>query len=409
MKELLGRLDSGDYSLVLRCGEIAAQRGYTPYLVGGVVRDLVLDTPSPDIDIVVDGDAIVVAQDVARALGGEVLRHHAFQTATVTLTDGRRVDFATARSETYPKRGALPSVAEGNIEEDLARRDFTINTMAIAIAPAAVGALVDPHGGREDLAARQIRFLHEQSFSDDPTRLLRALRFALRLDYEIETRTSAGIRVAAQGGFLGDISGDRMRRELEKLLREQPVHGPKALREWQLLDDIFVGLEVDLDALRLLSGREEDVAWQVLAVMAVSLAPQERWELGRRLRLPGAAQDIVVDSGVAWDRARAALSRLALDAPRSAIASALDPLSEAVLEVGSATWPEGRDRVLLYIREDRGVTSELDGNDLLEIGAPSGRSIGAMLQTLRYARIDGAISDRAGEERLVRTMLDGPN
>jgi len=222
MGTLLDSMDAADRALVVECGELAAARDMYAFLVGGAVRDLLLGVASPDLDILVVGDAIVVAQDFARARGGEVQRHHAFQTATVILPSGRRrVDFVTARSETYAKPGVLPAVTAGTLVEDLERRDFTVNTIALSLAPGSVGELTDPFAGEQALRTGEIRFLHEQSFADDPTRILRALRFALRLGYEIEPRTAVALRDAAQGGFLADVTGDRVRRELGKLLSEQ--------------------------------------------------------------------------------------------------------------------------------------------------------------------------------------------
>jgi len=343
------------------------------------------------VDILVVGDAIAVAQDLARQHDGEVQRHHVFQTATVTLGSGRRVDFATARSETYSKPGVLPEVIPGTLEEDLARRDFTINTMALALHPEGVGEVFDPCGGEKDMRAAQVRFLHEQSFSDDPTRLLRALRFSLRLDYEIEPRTADGLRAAAQGEFLREVSGDRLRRELGKLLAEQPVDGPGALREWGLLESVFPGLEVAPDALAALAELAAADApgdlepWMTMAILAVQLGPQERWELVRRLRLPREAQRVVVDSGEQWRSALAVLEGLAGDAPPSAVADMLDSLTVEVIVVGAAGMGESplRAAVLRYVRHDRHVAPTLDGAAILALGCADGPAVGEVLEASR--------------------------
>ncbi len=419
MSGLLQALDPRDLQLVLACGELAAARGFRAFLVGGAVRDLLLGRPSPDVDVLVEGDAIAVAQDVARQCAGEVLRHHAFQTATVTLDDGRRVDFATARSETYSKPGILPEVTPGTLEQDLVRRDFTINTLAVALHPDAVGELFDPCGGEADLHAGCIRFLHEQSFSDDPTRLLRALRFALRMDYEIEPRTAAGIRDAAQGCFLAEVTGDRLRREVVKLLAEQPLSGPTALDHWHLLDSIFPGLRVDAARLRLLveladsvaDQPGEVVAWLVLSTMAADLAPQERWDLVRRLKLSREAQRVVVDSGESWRLALEQLEALPADAPPSAVTDALDDLSAEVVMVGAAGMPESplREAVAVYLRRDRHVVPVLDGDAILALGCADGPAVGEVLRSLRRARIDGVVTDTEGERALAQSLVQKPN
>ena len=414
MSDLLQMMEPDDLQLVLECGELAAVRGFRSFLVGGAVRDLFLGLVSPDVDVLVEGDAIAVAQDFARRRNGEIQRHHAFQTATVTLKDGRRIDFATARSETYSKPGVLPEIVPGTLEDDLTRRDFTINTMALALHPDGVGEIFDPCDGEEDIRGARVRFLHEQSFSDDPTRILRALRFALRLDYEIEPRTAAGLRAAAQGEFLREVSGDRLRREFAKLLTEQPVAGPGALQEWGLLDSVFPGLEVAPASLAALAdlaaadGAGELGPWMTLATLAVHLDAQERWDLVRRLELPREAQCVVIDSGEPWRLARESLEGLALEAPPSAVADVLDALSVEVVVVGAARMRESppRDAVLRYLRQHRHLEPAMDGAAILALGCADGPAVGEVLKALRQARIDGAVTDltseRALAERLVR-------
>ena len=163
--------------------------GLAAYLVGGPVRDRLLGIPATDLDITVVGDAPRLAQRLADELGGKLTVHHRFGTATVD-TDSVTVDLVTARRETYRYAGALPDVQPGVIEDDLARRDFTINAMAIPVT-GDESDLVDLHGGTRDLAAGLVRVLHDLSFRDDPTRMLRAVRYAARFGFEIEPRPRA--------------------------------------------------------------------------------------------------------------------------------------------------------------------------------------------------------------------------
>jgi tRNA nucleotidyltransferase (CCA-adding enzyme) len=416
MTALLEGLPADDRKLVLACGERAAARDMRAFLVGGAVRDLLLGRSSPDLDILIVGDAIVAAQDLARLHGGEVLRHHAFRTATVLLNAGaRRIDFATARSETYSKPGVLPVVSPGTLEEDLARRDFTINTIALSLHADSLGELTDPFDGQADLAEGQIRFLHEQSFSDDPTRLLRALRFALRLDAEIEPRTARAIRDAARGGFLAGVTGDRVRREFAKLLAEQPVAGPRALAEWGLVDDIFAELEVPIESLERLAAvtapEDDDLAWKVLAVMGHTLAPQSRWDLGRRLRLPGRAQRLLVDTGAPWHQALEDLCSLADTAAPSAVADVLDGFDLNALQVGQATLSDSaqRARIAGYVELHRDVKPLLTGADVRRLGGAEGPAVGEVLRQLRRARLDGFVSDKADETAMVKRLLAKAN
>ena len=170
------------------------------YLVGGAVRDALLGRPLEDIDIVVEGNGLEVARRLAERCGGRTHPHEPFLTAAVRLPDDVRLDMATARTEFYRSPAALPEVEWSAMRQDLYRRDFTINAMAIHLAPGSLGELVDFFGGQRDLAARQLRVLHSLSFLDDPTRAIRAARFATRLEFEIAAETRQLTRVAVQEG-----------------------------------------------------------------------------------------------------------------------------------------------------------------------------------------------------------------
>src|SRR5262245_8690407 len=170
---------------------IAELEGSVPgvYLVGGAVRDVLLGAESFDVDIVVEGDAIAFAQSLAKALEGRFTPHAKFGTAIVQYGDGARVDVVTARRESYHAPAVLPTVESASIQEDLGRRDFTINAMAVSLRRSDFGRLVDPFDGRDDLGRGVIRVLHEQSFVDDPTRIFRALRYEGRLDFRLDAHS----------------------------------------------------------------------------------------------------------------------------------------------------------------------------------------------------------------------------
>ncbi|MCK5124542.1 MAG: hypothetical protein KAQ82_04875, partial [Dehalococcoidia bacterium] len=167
----------------------AAERGERVYLVGGVVRDLLLGYPNLDLDLVVEGDAVKLAQQVAETSQAKLLAHHRFGTAKLRY-ENFTMDLATARKETYAKPGALPTVTPGTLKDDLVRRDFSINAMAISLASDDYEELVDPYQGKNDLEHRLIRILHPGSFSNDATRILRAVRYEQRLGFELETLTA---------------------------------------------------------------------------------------------------------------------------------------------------------------------------------------------------------------------------
>ncbi|MBE0415953.1 MAG: CCA tRNA nucleotidyltransferase, partial [Dehalococcoidia bacterium] len=221
------RLPEGLLAFLRIAGEVAEAQGQRLYLVGGAVRDLLLGRPNLDFDLVVEGDAPRLARQLARevGMGGEnekrgerVVVHRQFGTAKFHRGD-LSIDLVTARSETYAKPGALPDVAPGTIWDDLLRRDFSINAMAIDLNPASFGQLLDPHGGRSDLERGLIRILHERSFIDDATRILRALRYEQRLSFKLEQNTERLLRQHIS--MLDTISGDRIRHEVELILKEE--------------------------------------------------------------------------------------------------------------------------------------------------------------------------------------------
>lgn len=207
--------------LLQRLGRLAAARGVPAYVVGGCVRDWLLRRPEVlDVDVVVDGDGIAFARAVGRELKAPVIAHQQFGTATVELSGGRRLDLATCRQETYAQPAAYPSVEPGTLRDDLFRRDFTINAMAMALAPARFGERIDPFGGARDLAARRLRILHARSFLDDPSRMLRAARLTPRYRLRLEPATGRALREALQHGMLERVNRGRVRKELALLLRE---------------------------------------------------------------------------------------------------------------------------------------------------------------------------------------------
>src|SRR5438874_1204480 len=193
------------------------------YLVGGTVRDILLGERSFDVDIAVEGDAIALAQALADALGGRVRAHEKFGTAVVVYGDGERVDVVTARTEFYDAPAALPAVEHASIREDLFRRDFTINAMAVSLKGDDYGRLVDPFGGRADLDGKRIRVLHNLSFIDDPTRIFRAIRYENRYGFRMDEHTVRLARGTIEIGLVGDLSSARLRDELVALLEEGEV------------------------------------------------------------------------------------------------------------------------------------------------------------------------------------------
>ena len=234
MKNSLPNLNPELFVLVGSIGILAQANGMKAYLVGGPVRDLMLKRPCVDLDITVEGNAPRLAEEFKGLQAGSRIRHFpAFKTASVFLADGSLIDFATARKETYVRGGAFPAVKPSGIKDDLFRRDFTINAMAIAINPDTWGQLIDPFKGKADLSSKKIRVLHEKSFLDDPTRILRAARFKARFNFKIEAKTLKLLNSAIKIKVLDTIKPQRYLKDFNKILKEpKSLEAIKNLKSW---------------------------------------------------------------------------------------------------------------------------------------------------------------------------------
>jgi tRNA nucleotidyltransferase (CCA-adding enzyme) len=379
---------------------LPALEGLPPtYLVGGAVRDLLRGDRVVDLDVAVEGDAPKAARQLAERLGGEARLHDRFGTATVKAP-GLSVDLATTRRERYEEPGALPVVEPADIHADLARRDFGINAMAVALWGDELGRLIDPHGGREDLAAGRVRVLHDDSFVDDPTRLLRAVRYESRLGFAMEADTESAARKAIAEGALGTVSAHRVRDELMDLLGE--VEAPTAVE--RLAD---LGLDTALDpALRadpeLVASAalacSETGADRALAALAalVSHDPDALAAWVESLGLTRSERDRVL---AAARQAPGVVAPLRADLPPSAVHALLrcePPETLALaLALGAPAGP-----VLRFLADLRDVHLEITGHDLIEAGVPSGPAVGRALDEVLRRKLDGEVSGRDDELRL---------
>ncbi len=334
------------------------------YLVGGAVRDLLLGRGRADIDLVVEGDAAVLA---AR-LGAETVEHERFATAKVSL-DGHEVDVATARAEAYPHPGALPEVRPARLEDDLIRRDFTINAMAIALM--GEPELIDPHGGRADLEAGLLRVLHRGSFVDDPTRALRAARYAARFGFEPESHTAELLAEVD----LDTVSDDRRTAELTRIAAEPTAPGAFGLLgEWGLAEPREGGIELAAQVAELLSSPP----WG-------AVADRDRTVLAAALGPPGGETELAA--------ANPEKASQAVD-----LARGRSPVELALARAMGAEW---LDR---YLKEWRSIKLEIDGEDLIAAGVPEGPAVGSGLREALRRKLDGEIS---GREQELATALAG--
>lgn len=422
------------WALVQEVSDVAADMAMPIYFVGGLVRDLLLDLPATDVDIVVEGDAIGLVQELRSRYGGRVRSHSRFGTAKWLLSRAawRRlapetplekapetIDFVTARTEFYERPSALPEVERGSIKLDLHRRDFTINTLAIRLDGAHLGQLLDFYGGMRDLESGTIRVLHSLSFIDDPTRIVRAVRLEQRLGFRIEGRTRQLIADALP--MLDRVTGDRIRHEIELALRES-APGPilARLAELKVLAEIHPGLGWDQEsAARFAYLRRllEDPLWHealqgespASVYFALWLAPLPaavREAIMNRLKVRRSTRDEVGGLVTVQER----LAALPEDPAASEVERALRSFAShrrilLAARAALAGSPAG-ELVERYQREWRHIETTLDGNDLREMGLRPGPLYAVLLDRLLAARLDGEVASKAEERALLEQLLE---
>jgi tRNA nucleotidyltransferase (CCA-adding enzyme) len=263
MREYLKKLPREIQDLIHLASETVAKHNMSAYLVGGCVRDLILGVKNLDLDIVVEGNGISFAEDFAKFLKAKIIRHRRFGTATLVVSESKlKVDIATARKEFYPEPAHLPEVTGGTLQDDLKRRDFTINAMAISINKDNFGRLVDFFNGKKALNDKKIRILHNLSFVDDPTRILRAIRFEKRYNFRIEFKTLKCLKEAVKLKMLEKVQPQRLRDELILMLQE--AHSLKQIKRIQELVGFgFINphLSISGKGYRLLNSIEEQITW----------------------------------------------------------------------------------------------------------------------------------------------------
>jgi tRNA nucleotidyltransferase (CCA-adding enzyme) len=258
----MGRLPQERLSLLRELGNLADEDGVSLYLVGGVVRDLLLKRKDWDLDLAVEGDGISFARLVADRYGAGLAVFERFATSRLVFQDGLKIDIATTRRESYAQPAVLPTVQPASIEEDLSRRDFTINAMAMQLNPGQFGRVLDPYGGQRDLRARTIRVLHAGSFQDDPTRLFRAIRFEQRFDFRLERTTLRLLAQAASTNLIQQLSGPRLQNEILLLFAEHdPVHAIARLGQLQLLRFLHRRLCYTTNVKRVVTAVSKALAW----------------------------------------------------------------------------------------------------------------------------------------------------
>ena len=384
-------LDERDLETVRRLGEAAAGAGAELWLVGGSVRDALLGRRVVDLDLVSERPAADLGPALADVLGGSVGARSQFGTLKLRIA-GRAIDLATARTERYAKPGALPTVAPGDLHADLARRDFSINAMAASLHPDRFGALLDTQGGARDLERGLIRALHERSFQDDATRMLRAARYASRLGFAIEPATLGWIE--RDLAYAQSISGPRLRREIERMLAE-PAPARALLTAVQLgvLPAIDVGLGAPDVRDALLQAMSRKLSGLALLGALVYALPRERASAFCK-RIAATKRQMLVVEGVGRLReseARLAVARLGGEVDLI-VGSAPRPAVEAA--AAAAASPMARRNLGRWLAASQ-TRPLLDGEELMALGVEPGRKVGEMQRALRHVVMDRIVTGRA--------------
>jgi tRNA nucleotidyltransferase (CCA-adding enzyme) len=381
------------------------------YLVGGTVRDILLGEPNFDVDIAVEGDAIGLARSVADALDGRVRAHSKFGTAVVVYGDDQRIDVVTARTEFYDAPAALPSVEHATIREDLFRRDFTINAMAVSLKGEDFGRLVDPFHGRRDLEAKTIRVLHNLSFIDDPTRIFRAIRYESRYGFRMDEHSQRLARGTIEMGLVGDLSSARLRDELIALLEEGDA-GASILRLAELGAGgaIHPHLAADQEAVELLERLRElneryrtgITAWRLaFEALARWMPPDEIYDWLQRLKVQRRDAERIAWAVTVGPRL---VERLRGDTPEPAeIVALAEPYApDAPLFALALADPEPLHE---YFERLRDVRLEVSGADLAKLGVGESPQVGEILAELRRRKLNGQLDGRESELAAARELI----
>lgn len=416
LAQLLSSKSSTEYMRVFElCREIAIGLDSVDgvYVVGGVVRDLILDRAPGDIDLSVVGDANAFSETLAQRLDASSPVESQFLTYKITpanIVDISAIDVVNARSETYAGPAALPDITPGSIDDDLKRRDFTINSMAISLNESDWGTLFDPMNGFADTMRKRIKVHHDESYVVDPTRIFRTIRYAVRLGYSIDSRTIELISRSLDN--IDRLSGARIRHEFELMLIEQNrVSILKKSEELGLLAAISPGLRVSAKALQVIETQTEDGSIStemadLLAIATFGLNEEEAKQIVQRFDGPGNWGESITGN--------ADLSKLVsvLDESGikpSEITDILRPIPLASIQAYISAGPPlpRRDRMVDYMNRIRFIEPELSGADLLAEGIPEGPVIGTLIDIVRRAKLDGQVSTKQDELELAKSRLPG--
>ena len=392
--------------LLQEIGRFGEETSQPVYVVGGFVRDLLIGRENLDIDIVVEGDAVDFACQLAQVWESNVQAHPQFKTATITRLDGLKLDFVSARSETYPSPGALPSVEYGKITDDLRRRDFSINALAMRLQPDTFGELVDCTDGLQDLRAGRIRALHEQSFIDDPTRIFRAIRYEGRYNFQIAESDQQRMLHAIDRGVLNLISGQRIRNEIDHILSEKAA--PQMINrmdEFRLFGAIHPTWKIspNFDVLWTTAGQaikwastslpNDPINTRAILWMTLLTAVDSIEVISSRL---GLENELCTKLGT-QAQLEHDLNALSAASEPSEVYQLLNPypLEPIVFVLMQPSQPDWRmEKMSNYLTNLRSVQPLVTGDDLIQQGLKPSRTFSDLLWKAFAAQLDGKVSTK---------------
>ncbi|MDK2895948.1 MAG: hypothetical protein PWP04_68 [Candidatus Atribacteria bacterium] len=406
-----------DLKLLSFIGGLAKKKGIRIYLVGGVVRDIILGYPNLDLDLVVEGEAIEFARFLADQLKGKLITYPPFGTAVLFLP-GRRIDFASARREFYPAPGATPWVEYSNLRRDLFRRDFTINAMAISIHPDNWGELFDFFGGLKDLENKLIRVLHPLSFVDDPARAIRAIRFEQKYHFQIEPFTMSLLQQTVQAKLLNQIKPDRLKEELTLILRLPGFYRYlERLSQLGMFPFLLPGCKWETDYLRIYQNLEKiydkfqqqelDPFLLKLSPLLADLANYYLPKLEQRLHLSKTEVAKIRKFRERKEEFEREIERPNLN-PSEIYLLCQDIPKEFLFFYLAFYYPDrvGYQRIAQYINHWSTVKPYLNGKYLKEKGIPEGPIYAKILREIKLARLDGKVTNQEEEKKLVEKIWE---
>lgn len=416
------RLSKNTIKRLIDIGNLADTLGYHAFLVGGFVRDLLLRNETSDIDIVIEGDGIIFAEEMAKTFGAKIKPHREFATAKVSYPDGFKIDIATARLEYYKAPAALPIVEHSSLKLDLHRRDFTINTLAISLNKNTFGQLIDFFGAQRDIKEKTIRVLHSLSFVEDPTRVFRAIRFEHRFGFQIGKHTMSLIKNAVKMNFLSKLRGKRIWTELSLIMLEDtPEKILKRLQELGLLKFISPNLVFEREKEKLFQQMRAVLQWYELLYRGKACDIQAFYVLGlldhmnreqveefcRTMEMTESFKRRTIENMERIRRAMIVLPAALYKGKRSEIYRVLESLSrEAKLFIMARTRSEEiKKAISSYVTYKDVLKPVFTGKDLKKLGVKEGPVYKEILEQLKDAKIDLSLKTWEEEESFVRQYM----